>query len=89
MKVNGLIDNPLWYGIACKCDHSSVETEYPIKSCLHCKFEEQEKSIPSENFKIKVEKIDKDGNIKIENKTIKEINIVRGKIYQDVIGWEF
>ena len=81
MKVNGLIEKPRWYDIPCKCNHNSIETEFPIMNCLHCKFEESEKSIPKNDFTIKDEK----GNDVI----IKEVTIVRGNKYQDVIGWTF
>ena len=84
MKINGLIDNPLWYDIPCRCDHDSIETEYPIADCLHCKFEEQEKSLPKENFRITENRKNQ-----TTTRTVKEITIVRGSTYQDIIGWTF
>jgi hypothetical protein len=90
MKVNGLINNPRWKGIPCKCNHDSVETEFPIANCLHCKFQACEDSLPKENFKIKEDEIknDKPTGKKI-SRTVKEITIVRGDKYQDIIGWGF
>ena len=91
MKINGLIDNPLWYDIKCKCNHDSVETEYPIAECLHCKFQQQEDSMPREDFVIKENDIDDDGNLleTTHDKTINEITITRGNKYQEIIGWSF
>lgn len=91
MKINGLIDKPRWYEVKCKCDHSSIETEFPIAQCLHCQFERQEKSLPTEDFVIKENDIDEDGNLleTTHDKTINEITIVRGDKYQDIIGWFF
>jgi len=90
MKINGLIDNPLWYGIACKCDHSSVETEFPIASCLHCEFQQKEDSMPRKDFVIKEPEMK---NHKPTGKTIerkvKEINIIRGQVYEEILGWGY
>lgn len=91
LKINGLIEHPRWYDIPCKCNHNSVETEYPIAECLHCKFQECEDSLPREDFIIKEHDLDENGN-QLEtthDKTINEITIVRGKTYEDIIGWEF
>lgn len=88
MKINGLINKPRWYDIPCKCNHSSIETEYPIAECLHCKFEEAEKSLPKDNFVIKENDYDDDDNIINEHdRTVSEITIVRGKKYEEIIGW--
>ena len=90
LKINGLIENPRWYDIKCKCDHSSVETEFPIADCLHCQFQQQEDSIPLEDFIVKENDYDDDDKvIGQHDKTINEITIVRGEKYQDVIGWTF
>jgi hypothetical protein len=90
MKINGLIDKPLWYDIKCKCDHSSVETEFPIAECLHCQFQRQEDSMPREDFIIKENDIDNDGNVTgTHDKTINEITICRGDKYNEIIGWTF
>jgi hypothetical protein len=91
MKINGLIDKPRWYDIPCKCNHDSVETEYPIAECLHCKFQECEDSLPRDDFIIKENDIDENGNIleTKHDKTVKEITIYRGDKYQEIIGWKF
>jgi hypothetical protein len=91
LKVNNTIQNNRWKGIPCKCNHDSVETEYPITDCLHCKFQECEDSIPKENFKINEAVMDKDEKPTGETKvrTVKEINLIHGDRYQDVIGWTF
>jgi len=91
MKINGLIDKPRWYDIKCKCDHSSVETEFPIADCLHCQFQRQEDSMPRENFVVKEHDKDDDGNSleTTHDKIITEITIYRGDKYQEIIGWSF
>ena len=90
MKINGLIEKPLWYDIKCKCDHSNVETEFPIANCLHCQFQAQEDSMPREDFVVKEQDKDENG-IVIGNhdKTVNEITIHRGDKYQEIIGWSF
>ena len=90
MKINVTIKHPLWYDIKCKCDHSSVETEFPIAECLHCQFQAQEDSMPREDFTVKEQDKDEDDNvIGTHDKTISEINIHRGDKYQEIIGWSF
>jgi len=73
MKINGLIDKPRWYDISCCCGISTQE-KHPIKECLHCKFEQCEKSMPRKDFKVNddITTTDKDGNqtiIKKQSKT--------------------
>lgn len=91
MKVNNTIQNNRWKKIACKCNHDRVETEHPISECLHCQFQACEDSIPKENFKVNESILDKDGEPTGETKvrTVKEINLIHGDRYQDVIGWTF
>lgn len=90
MKINGLITKPRWYDIKCSCDHSDVTKEWPIKDCLHCKFEECEKSLPKKSFKILEPIIVKGKSTdKLQSRTVKEITIVRGKVYEDIMGWTF
>lgn len=91
MKINGLIEKPRWYDIPCKCNHDSVETEYPIVDCLHCKFQECEDSMPREDFIINEPDLDEEGNPlpTTHERTISEITIVRGSKYEDIIGWTF
>jgi len=90
LKINNSLDHPRWYDIKCKCNHDNVETEYPISSCLHCQFKECEDSLPAENFKVNEPQYDKKGKIsEIITRTVKEVTIVRGDKYQDIIGWTF
>ena len=90
MKINGLIEKPLWYDIKCNCNHDSVETEFPIAECKHCQFQMQEDSLPKEDFVIKEINYDNEGNADgINDRTINEITIVRGQKYQEIIGWTF
>ena len=91
MKINGLIDSPKWKGIPCKCNHDSIETEYPISECLHCKCQEQEDSMPRENFTVDDSIVNQEtGEVtKKQTKTVKEITIVRGKVLEDILGWTY
>ena len=90
MKINNSLDVALWEKIPCHCNHDSIETEYPLKECIHCKSEECWNSVPKENFKVKDFPLDKDGNPTGETitRTVKEITLVRGK-FEDIIGWKF
>lgn len=74
----------------CTCNHNSPDTEYPIALCIHCKCLEAEKSLPKKDFKVvdPVFKNDKPTGETIE-RTVKEITIVRGSKYDDIIGWTF
>jgi hypothetical protein len=92
LKVNGKIDNPRWKTIPCKCNHDSIETEFPIAKCVHCEMQAKEDSLPKENFKvneIKISTNDKGEEIRTtQTRTIKEVTIVRGKSgYQEILGW--
>ena len=80
--IEGLIDKPRWYDIPCKCNHDSVETEFPIFKCLHCQFQSQEDSMPRESFQIS--KTTDEGS---EIVTCNKIKINRGDKYQEIIGW--
>ena len=91
MKINGLIEHPRWYDIPCKCNHDSIETEFPIAECLHCQFQAQQDSLPRQDFTVKENDID-DNNEPLESthdKTITEITIDRGDKYQEIRGWKF
>jgi hypothetical protein len=91
MKINGLIEKPIWYDIKCKCNHDSVETEFPIAECKHCQFQAQEDSMPRNDFVVKEHDIDDDGNAlqTTHDKTVNEITIDRGQKYQEIRGWTF
>lgn len=90
MKINGLIKKPRWYNIPCCCGIEVID-KHPIKECLHCKFEQCEKSMPKKDFKVKEDIHDKNGQVtKTITKTVKEITIVRGgNKYQDIVGWSW
>ena len=89
MKINGLIKNARWENIPCCCGQEVMDS-FPIKDCLHCKFDQCWKSIPKEDFKINADEYDKNGQlIKKQNKMIKEVTLIRGSRYEDVIGWTF
>ena len=86
-----------WKKIKCCCSHieGDVEHQHPIGICSHCKFQECEDSMPRDNFIVKENDTKKDekGNIvtleTTHDKEVKEITIVRGEKFQDIIGWTF
>ena len=88
-QINGLIEKPRWYGIKCKCNHESVETEYPILPCLSCKFKHQENLLPRKSFEITLSVLDKNDKPTNKTKTLtcNKITINRGKKYQEILGW--
>ncbi len=86
-EIEGLMKHPRWYDIKCTCDHSHVDTEFPIKDCKHCKFQQQEDLMPRESFEIKMSKINDDESITVETKTCNKIKINRGTKYQEILGW--
>jgi len=87
MKINNSLDKARWENIPCSCG-KKVEDSFPIKNCFHCKFDLAWKSVPQKDFEINDDIIDKDGKItKKQTKTVKEITLVRGDKYQDIIGW--
>jgi len=90
--INGLIKRPRWYSIKCVCStiENDDEHKYPLTDCEHCKFQECEDSMPRETFTINDDIKDKKGEvIKKQTKTVKEITIVRGKRFEDIIGWVY
>jgi len=88
MKINGTIEHPRWYDIKCNCNHDSVETEYPIADCKHCKFQEAEDSLPKKDYTIQAPILDNEGNqTGTKKQLVNEITIVRGSKYEDIIGW--
>ena len=78
LEITGLIDPPRWKKIPCCCSQDERDNihRYPIQKCLNCKFTLCENSIPSKPFIV-------------NGKLITKIKIVRGKKYDDCIGWEF
>lgn len=88
LKINNKNENPLWKKISCKCNHDSVETEYPLVACIHCQCQQADNSIPSESFKVKKPIINKNGKIKeYETIEIKEITLTNCQTYGSCIGW--
>jgi hypothetical protein len=89
MKINGLIKKARWESISCGCGKEVMDS-FPIKDCLHCKFDQCWKSVPQTNFKVNEPEMKNDKPTgKIITREIKEITLVRGSKYQDVIGWNF
>ena len=64
---------------------------YPFVKCEHCRCKECWDSVPQEDFVIKENDIDEDGNIlqTTHEKTINEITLDRGHDLEDVRGWTF
>jgi hypothetical protein len=88
MKINGLIKKARWESIPCECG-TDIINSFPIKDCLHCKFDQCWKSVPQDNFKVNDDIIDKNGKVtKKQTKTVKEITLVRGT-FEDVVGWKW
>ena len=89
MQINGLIKKAKWEHIACCCGKDIMDS-FPIKECLHCKFNQCWKSVPKVDFKTNNDIIDKTGKVtKKQTRIVKEITLIRGDKYQDIIGWTF
>ena len=88
MKINNSLTKAKWESLICQCGKEIMDS-FPIKECLHCKFEQCWKSVPQKDFKVNDDIIDKNGKVtKKQTRTVKEIPLVRGK-FEDVIGWTF
>ncbi len=87
LTIKGLMndDDIRWKKIPCMCSQNPalVQEIYPIKNCLHCKFQECENDLAREPFDIIETKEGK--NI---THHITEIQIVRGKKYDDIQGYK-
>jgi len=83
IKIINEIENPRWKEIPCKCNHDSVETEYPIAECIHCKSEAQQKMVPTEEYDLSFG--DEEGNI--TNVHVNKIKLQYNEKYENVIGW--
>jgi hypothetical protein len=89
MKINGLIKKARWESIPCCCGKEVMDS-FPIKECLHCKFDQCWKSVPQKDFTVNDDKYDQNKKlIKKQTRVVKEITLFRGDKYQDVIGWSF
>tara|TARA_R110000751_G_scaffold170729_1_gene277344 strand:+ start:213 stop:479 length:267 start_codon:yes stop_codon:yes gene_type:complete len=78
-KINGLMNDKeiKWKSIPCICHSTDITKQYPIlQSCLNCKFQHAENDLPRKSFTHL-------------GKTINEVKIVRGKLYDDIIGIEY
>ena len=80
LKINGLIESPLWKKMSCTCKKGIVMEEHPVKTCLHCQYTIAENSIPKSEFTVK--------DSKGKSKTITEITLKHGS-HDDCIGWEW
>jgi hypothetical protein len=98
LTIKGLMNDEdiRWKKIPCACaqDLRDVTHRYPIAECLHCKFQEQEDSLPRIPFDVQDLVIElKQGILTPTTKTtsrhITEIKIVRGKKYDEILGWNF
>ena len=87
LTIKGLMndDDIRWKKIKCKCaqDPNMVENIYPIAMCDFCKFQECENDLPRVPFDI-IET--KEG--KSITHHITQIEIVRGKKYDDIQGYK-
>ena len=82
LKINGLMEdkNILWKTL--KCDKKI--------HCLHFKFKRQEDSMPRESFSVNNDIRDKKGIIiKKQDRTVKEITIIRGSKYNEIVAWSY
>jgi len=85
-KINGLIDNPNYEKLKCKCDKTDIEKSHPLKKCLSCYCNFALNSMPRKPFDVII--TDKKG--KKETKTISEITIDRSEDgLQMVRGWKW
>ena len=89
LKINNTLDIARWESIPCLCEKGLVLESFPIKDCLHCKFEQCWLSVPTKEFEVKEPVIKNAKIISHTTRKIKEITIVRGKKYEDVMGWQY
>jgi len=84
MKINNSLEVARWESLSCGCGKDVLDS-FPIKECLHCCFDQRWQSVPKKDFKVNEYN---DKGKKIGVKTVKEITLVRGSKYEDVIGWQ-
>jgi len=90
LKVNGRHPDPLWKKIKCKCNHDSIETEYPLIDCVHCKCEKTDNSIPNKPWTIIENTYDKNGQVNgSKQREVTEITLKNCQTYGSAIGWFF
>tara|TARA_R110000796_G_scaffold220197_1_gene336325 strand:+ start:610 stop:879 length:270 start_codon:yes stop_codon:yes gene_type:complete len=89
LKINNSLDHARWESIPCGCGKDVMDS-FPIKDCLHCKFDQAWQSVPQKNFETNDDLLDEDGTIIAKRtRVVKEVTLVRGSKYEDVIGWTF
>ncbi len=90
MKINNSLDVARWEKLECVCNMDKETECFPFVNCEHCRCQRCWDSVPQEDFTVKQQDLDDEGNvIGTHDKTINEITLVRGQDLQDVIGWEF
>lgn len=96
MQIEGLMDDDKirWKKIPCKCaqNPNDVQHRYPIMNCIHCHCAENEKScMEKQPFDIIENVHDEKGNLttKTQTRHINKITIVRGRKYDEIVGWTF
>ena len=90
MKINNSLDVAKWEKLKCLCNMDNEIESYPFVKCEHCRCQECWDSVPQEDFTIKENDIDDDGNLTetTHDRTINEITLQRGKL-DDIMGWTF
>ena len=90
MKINNSLDVARWEKLDCVCNMEKETECYPFVKCEHCRCQECWDSVPQEDFTVKENDYDEQGNITgNHDKLVSEITLVRGHDLQDVIGWQF
>lgn len=82
LKINNLMEDKdiVWKSLSCD---KSID-------CLYCKFKRQEDSMPRESFSVNNDIRDKKGIIiKKQDRTVKEITIIRGSKYNEIVAWSY
>ena len=62
MKINNSLDHARWESIPCCCGKEVMDS-FPIKDCLHCKFDQCWQSVPQKDFTVSDNLLDEDGTI--------------------------
>ena len=89
LKINNSMKKARYEFISCSCNKGIVLEEYPLIDCLHCKFKERYDSIPINEFEVNEPVIKDKKIVSYTKRMIKEITIVRGLKYQEVMGWKW
>jgi len=91
LKINNSLNVARWEKLICQCNHDSIEKEYPIFKCQHCRCKEAWESVPQKDFTIQEYDLDGEGEPldTTHDIVISEITLVRGHDLEDVIGWHY